>query len=227
MVVERGGAGGGVGVHQPAHAALLVREADAHRQALAQRTRGHLDAVGVAVLRVARGPGSLGAQPLDVLDLEPGARGEQLQVLDERGVARGEDEAIPALPAVVRGVQVHDVLVQLPRHGGQRDRGAGVAVPGLLHGVRRERLERVHHPAVLLRVDEPAGRGHPVQGRGGGRLRGVGHGFSPGGSGASGCGPGRRRGVAARGRRPSLAARRRGGPDRAPHDMVRPRANSR
>src|SRR5690606_16443902 len=69
-VVERALAGGSLGVEQAALVARRVREAHGRRETLAQGTGRDLDAVGLAVLGVARGLGTPGAQRLEIVELE-------------------------------------------------------------------------------------------------------------------------------------------------------------
>ena len=101
VVVERAGARGGVRVEQAALEALGVGEADGGGEALAERAGGDLDAVGVAVLGVARGLRAPGAQRLEVVELEAVAAEVELHVLGQRAVAGRQDEAVAADPLVV------------------------------------------------------------------------------------------------------------------------------
>jgi len=149
-VVEDGLPGRGVGVEQAPGVALGVGEAHGRRQALTERTGGDLHPGGVPVLRVPRGLRPPGPQGLDVLQLHPVARQEQLQVQRQGGVPGGEDEPVPARPPVVRGVVAHHLLEQKVGRRGQRHRRARVAVAHLLHRVRGQHPHRVHGTLVLL-----------------------------------------------------------------------------
>ena len=102
-VIERAGACCGIRVEQAALETCCVGETHGGGQPLAQRTGGHLDAGGVAVLRVARGGGAPGAVGLKVGALQPVAAEVELDVLGQRAVAAGEDEPIPADPSVSLG----------------------------------------------------------------------------------------------------------------------------
>ena len=95
-VVERAGAGGGVGVEQAALVPLGPRHADRGGQALAERAGGGLDPAGVAVLGVARRERAPGAEGLEVGQLQAVAGQEQLDVEREAGVTARQHEAVPA-----------------------------------------------------------------------------------------------------------------------------------
>ena len=150
VVVERALAGAGVGVEQAALAAGGHRHAHRGGEPLPERAGGDLDAGGVAVLGVAGRLRAPGAQRLDVLQLQPVARQVQLQVEGEAGVAGGEHEPVAADPVRVARVVPHDPLEQRVGQRRQAHRGAGVAVPGLLHGVGGQYPDRVDGPAVQL-----------------------------------------------------------------------------
>ena len=149
-VVERAGAGRGVRVEQAALEACGVGEADGGGEALAERTGGDLDAVGVAVLGVARGLGAPGAERLEVVELEAVATEVELDVLGQRAVARREDEAVAADPVVVGRVAAHDLLEQQVCGGSEAHGRARVPVPDLLdrmdlkgdYSAARERLQK-------------------------------------------------------------------------------------
>ena len=142
-VVEGALALGRVGVEQLALEALRVREADGGCEALAERSGRDLDALGVAVLGVARCEGAPRAERLEVALLEARAGQVELDVLRQRGVADREDEAVTTHPLVVGRVAVHDLLEEQVRHGGQAHGRPGVAVADLLDGVGREHARGV------------------------------------------------------------------------------------
>ena len=148
VVVEDRLARDGARVEHLADTAGAHREADRVGDAGAQRAGGALDALGPAELGVAGGLGVPRAQRLQVGHLEAVAGQEQLGVLRDRAVARGQDEAVAAEPAVVGGVALHDLLVEQVGQRGQRDRGARVAVADLLDGIRGEHARGVDRLAV-------------------------------------------------------------------------------
>src|SRR5690606_10317344 len=92
VVVERAGAGGGVGVEQAPLTPGRVRHPDGRGQSLAERAGGDLHALRVPVLGVTGGLRTPGAQRLDVLQLHVHPGQVELDVLGQRGVAGGEDE---------------------------------------------------------------------------------------------------------------------------------------
>jgi hypothetical protein len=143
VVVERRLAGRGLRVEQAALEALGVGEADRGREALAERARGDLDTVGVAVLRVTRGLRAPLAQVLQVVDLEPVAVQVELHVLEDRGVTGGEDEAVAADPGGVARVATHHLLEEQVGERSEAHRGAGVTVAGGLDRVGGENAGRV------------------------------------------------------------------------------------
>ena len=65
-------------------------------------------------------------------------------------MAAGQDEPVAARPERVGGVVPHDLLVQQVGGGGEAHRGAGVAVAGLLHGVRGQQADGVDRGVVEL-----------------------------------------------------------------------------
>jgi hypothetical protein len=94
--------------------------------------------------------GSSRPQLLDVLLLEAEAAEEELDVLGQARVARGEHEAVAAEPGVVGRVVTHHVLVEQVRGRGEADGGAGVAVADLLHRVGGQHADGVDRPLVEL-----------------------------------------------------------------------------
>jgi hypothetical protein len=149
-VVERARAGGRLGVEQAALVAGRVREAHRRGQALTERARRDLDALRVAVLRVARRQGAPRAQRLEVGQLETETAEIQLHVLRERRVTRGEDEAVAAEPVRVGGIVAQDTLIQQVRGRREAHRRAGVSVAHLLHGIRGQHASGVHRAPIDL-----------------------------------------------------------------------------
>ena len=149
-VVEGGVAVARVRVEECLLAAGCHRHAHGGRQALAERTGGDLHAVGVTDLRVAGGQGAPLAQLLDVLKLQAETAQVQLDVLGERRVTTGEDEAVATDPGRVLRVVAQYALVERVRQGSQAHRGARVARTALLHGIGGKHAGKVDRPGVLL-----------------------------------------------------------------------------
>ncbi len=149
-VVERARAGGSVGVEQAAHPALGIGEADRGRQALAQRAGGDLHALGVLVLRVARGQRAPGPQRLQVLQFQAVAGEEQLDVQGQGRVPGGQDEPVAAQPVRIRRVVAHQLLEQQIRGRSQAHRRPRVAVSDLLHRIRGQHPDGVHRALVQV-----------------------------------------------------------------------------
>src|SRR5699024_12707763 len=113
-------------------AAGCHRRAQGGRQTLAERTGGDLHAISVADVRVAGGQGAPLAELLDVLKLQAETAQVQLDVLGERRVTTGEDEAVATDPGRVLRVVAQYALVERVRQGSQAHRGARVAGTALL-----------------------------------------------------------------------------------------------
>jgi hypothetical protein len=113
-------------------------------KSLPERPRGRLDAGRQEVLGVARGDGARLTEALYLVQRQVVAGQVQHRILQDRSVSGGEDEAVPVLPAGVLRVVAHELREDGVRQRGQRHRGAGVAVAGLLHGVHRQRPDRVY-----------------------------------------------------------------------------------
>ena len=137
-------------VEQAALAAGGHRHPHGVADALAERAGRGLDAGGVAVLRVARGLAAPGAQRLEVLELQPPAAEEELDVERQARVAARQHEPVAARPVRVGGVVPHHLLEEQVRRGREAHRGAGVAVADLLDGVHGEHPDGVHGLVVEL-----------------------------------------------------------------------------
>src|SRR5699024_2908021 len=74
----------------------------------------------------------------------------QLDVLGERRVTTGEDEAVATDPGRVLRVVAQYALVERVRQGSQAHRGARVARTALLHGIGGKHAGKVDRPGVLL-----------------------------------------------------------------------------
>ena len=83
------------------------------------------------------------AEALDLLEREVVARQVERRVLEDAGVARGEDEAVAVLPVGIRRVRTHDVAVEDVGHRSERHRRPRMASVGLLDGVHGQRADRV------------------------------------------------------------------------------------
>ena len=69
---------------------------------LAERTGGHLDARGVVVLGMARGPTAPVTEPPQVVEGQPVAGEVEHGVQEDRGVTVGQDEPVPVGPVRAR-----------------------------------------------------------------------------------------------------------------------------
>ena len=143
VVVERAGALCGVGVKQAPDAALRERHPNRRGEPRPERARRDLDTRGVVNLRVPRRERSPRAQGLEVRQLQAVAREVELDVLRQRGVAAGQNEAVPAEPLGVGGVVLHDVLIEQVCRGRQTHGRARVAIAHLLHRIRGQDPDRV------------------------------------------------------------------------------------
>ena len=115
------------------------READAHRDALAERAGGHLHAGQKAALRVPRAARAPLAEGLELVHRETAHAGEVEKRVDERArMPAGEDEAVAPGPERVLGVYVEELEPQDEREVRHSHRGAGVAGVGLVDHVRAE-----------------------------------------------------------------------------------------
>ncbi len=94
----------GVWVEQSSFEALGIGEARRGGEALAEGSCRDFHTGGVPVFRVSRGEGTPGAKGLQIIQLQATAAQIQLHVLGERGVARGENKAVPADPVRISGV---------------------------------------------------------------------------------------------------------------------------
>lgn len=70
----------------------------------------------------------LGVQFLDASQVDDA-------VEQHRGMTGGEDEAVAVHPAGIGGIIIHEVLVEVVDHRGERHRGTRVARVGGLHGI--------------------------------------------------------------------------------------------
>jgi len=123
---------------------LLSRgDADRHAEALTKRACGNFDARRLAVLRMSGGVRS----PLaELLELRHGqvVAGEVERTVEEgRGVAVGEDEAVAINPLRIRGIMLHDLVVEQIGDGCAAKRGAGVAGFCFFNGVDGEEAEGI------------------------------------------------------------------------------------
>ena len=123
--------------------ALGDREADAVREALAERARRRLDARRVVHLGMARGERLPLAEALQLLEREVVAGEMQRRVLEDAGVPGGEDEPVAVGPLRVRGIVVHHLGVEEVRERRERHRGARMPGVRLLDGVHRQRPDGV------------------------------------------------------------------------------------
>ena len=132
--------------------AIRDREADAVREALAERAGGRLDALGEEVLRMAGCPRLPLPEALQLLEREVVAGQVQRRVLEDAGVAGGEDEPVPVRPVGVGGVVAQDAPVEHVGERRQRHRGAGVPGVRLLHRIHGEGADRVDRALLDRRI---------------------------------------------------------------------------
>ena len=144
------------------------RDAEAHREALAERAGGDLDAGGLVHVRVALEVRADLAQAHQVLEREVAVVGER-GVLDRRGVALAEHEAVALGPLRVARIVAQDAVVE--RGEDVRRRQRRVEVAGLGDGEHPHALHAQHGRPALELGDGRRGRAL-VENRG--RLR-VGH----------------------------------------------------
>ena len=135
------------------------------RDALAERTGRRLDARDVAVLGVPRRAAPRSPEIADFLQGQVEPREVESGVLEDRRVAGGEHEPVPAEPGGVSRAVPHVAHPEGVRHGGKRHRGAGMTGAGSLDGVHGERPDRVDGLGFYERIR--ARSGGPVNGFGG------------------------------------------------------------
>ena len=150
VVVERAGPGCGVRVEQAALVARRHRHPDRRRQALAERTGGDLNALGVPELRVSGRLGSPGAQRLDVGQLQAEAAEVELQVQGQAAVPGRQHEPVAAQPVRVAGIVAHRALKQRVGQRGQAHRRPGMAVADFLDRVGGQHPDGVDRGRIDL-----------------------------------------------------------------------------
>ena len=123
----------------------------------AQRAGGDFDTSSVPHLGVAGSERTPLAQLLDVVQFQPVAGEEQLNVLREAGVSGRQNETVAAHPVRVGGAVGHRVLVQVVRGRGEAHRRARVAVAGGLNGISGEKSSGVDSSLIFGR---PVQRAH-------------------------------------------------------------------
>mmetsp|Transcript_21711 Transcript_21711/g.51621 ORF Transcript_21711/g.51621 Transcript_21711/m.51621 type:complete len:526 (+) Transcript_21711:683-2260(+) len=128
------------------------------RDAHAQRSRGHLDAVRLEVLRVAWGLGAPLAELLQVVQAHAvEARQVQQRVLEHAPVPGGQHEAVPVRPLGVLRVVLHLLCEEQISDGRLAHGGSRVAAVGLVHRVHRQEANGVDALGVHVHV-----RGRPL-----------------------------------------------------------------
>ena len=133
------------------------RHADRVTEALPERAGGDLDAVGVAGLRMAGRARVVAAEGLDVGELEAVAGEVEHRVLEDRGVAVGEHEAVAVGPVGVGGVVLEDPAVEDVGQRGEGHRRALVPALGPQRGVHGEATDEVDGLGLDVGGE---GRGH-------------------------------------------------------------------
>ncbi len=141
------------------HHFFREREADRGRDALAERPRRGLDALGMEVFRMSGGQRSELAKVLELVERHVAIAGEiQQRIQQHRAVAGRQDEAVAVRPFRLGGVILQKLREQHGGDVGGAHRQAGVAGFGLLDRVHREATDRVGHPGVidLRHVENPS-----------------------------------------------------------------------
>ena len=141
--------------------ALGDGHADGVAEALAEWPGGDLDARGVAGLGVARGARVVGAERLDVGELQAVAGQVEHRVLEDRGVAVGQDEAVPIGPLGVVRVVLEDAAVEDVGERGERHRRALVAALGPQRRVHGETTDDVDRLGLDVGREGGRHRGRP------------------------------------------------------------------
>ncbi len=78
------------------------------------------------------------AARLEIVEFEAEPGEVELDVLGERAVSQGEDEAVASGPRRIGRIEGERVMVEVVGDGSEAHRGAGVTAAGLLHGVGGE-----------------------------------------------------------------------------------------
>jgi hypothetical protein len=131
-----------------AQEALGHRHADAVRKALAERPGRRLDARRVTELGVAGRQRAELPEALDLVERQVVSREMQARVEEHRGVPGRKHEAVAVRPRRVDGVVPHDPPEEHVRRRREREGRAGMTRVRRLHGVDRERPDRVDAEAV-------------------------------------------------------------------------------
>ena len=156
VVVERALADRGIRVEQSTLVARGHRHPYRRRQSLTERPGGHLHTARVAVLRMAGRLGLIGAQRLEIVELEAESAEVELDVQRQARVTAGQDEAVAAHPVRIRGVMPHHTLEQRVGQGRQAHGCSGVSTAAFLNSVCGQNAHRVNgfgvHLAPVSRV---------------------------------------------------------------------------
>ena len=123
--------------------ALGERHARGVGDALAERAGRHLDAGGVAELRMARGRAAELAEVLEVVEGEPVPGQIEHRVEEHRRVTGAEHEAVPVEPVRILRVVAHHPRVEDIRQRSEGHRRARMAGIGLLDAVHRQGADGV------------------------------------------------------------------------------------
>ena len=129
---------------------LGERHADRGRDALAERARRGLDAVGAEILGVPRRQRIDLAELLDLVQRHLGIAGQMKQRIEQhRAVAGGEHEAVAVGPGRNCGIEFQELREQHRGQVGRAHRQAGMTRFGLLDRVHGEAADRVGHTGVV------------------------------------------------------------------------------
>ena len=133
--------------------ALGQREADRHREALAERAGRRLDARRVEVLGMARGLRVKLAELLQFVHRhDAGAEQLEHRIEQHRAVAGREDEAVAVRPMRIGDVEFQEAVEEHRRDIGHAHRHARMAGLGLLDGVHGKRTDGVGHARFDVRI---------------------------------------------------------------------------
>ena len=127
------------------------RHPDAVGEALSERTRRRLHARRHEVLGVARRNGTRLAEAFDLVERQVVTGEVQQRILQDGGVARRKDKAVPVGPVGVLRVVPQELRVDRVRQRGECHRRPRVAVARLLHRVHCQGPHGIYGPPRHVR----------------------------------------------------------------------------
>ena len=129
---------------------LRDRKADRGRDALAERSRRGLDALGVKVFGMPRRQRSQLAEMLELVERHVGIAGEIEQRIEQhRAVPGRKNEAVAVRPFRIGRVEFQELREQHGGDVGRAHRQAGMAGLCLLDGIHRQPADRVGHTGMI------------------------------------------------------------------------------